>query len=294
MGSGRLLGGVCFALAALLTLNTALGPNAAGVIEYHLGETLLNQTRGLELASLIIVAPLAVAAGLLAWRGHGGAPLLAVGPGVYTVYMYIQYIGGQDYLRDPGNAQRFFPLHLAILVTGGATAVLGWNLTTPAALPAMSRRATKTWAAVLTGLAAFLVLFMYPPSLADAFRDNPTRAEYLDDPAMFWMIAMLDLGFAAPLSAAAGVGMLRGREWARRLLYAIVGWYALTGLAVASMAITMRLRDDPVSTVANMSAMVTFGCVFAVLASVLYAPLLGLRLPRAHRPGAHLPHAGGA
>ena len=96
------------------------------------------------------------------------------------------------------------------------------------------------------------------------------------------------------LSHAAGVGMLRGREWAHRLLYAIVGWYALTGLAVASMAITMRLRDDPVSTVANMSAMVTFGCVFAVLASVLYAPLLGLRLPRAHRPGAHLPHAGGA
>jgi hypothetical protein len=99
---------------------------------------------------------------------------------------------------------------------------------------------------VLTGLAAFLVLFMYRHR-SPTPRDGP-RAEYLDDGDVL-DDRVLDLGFAAPLSAAAGVGMLRGRVG--RLVYAIVGWYALTGLAVAS-AITMR----PVSTVANMSAMV--------------------------------------
>lgn len=188
MPGARILGGALFALALGLAVNSLLGPNFLAVIDYHLGETLLNQTRGLEFASLFVVAPLAVIAGVLAWRGHRSAPLLAIGPGAYTVYMYVQYIGGQDYARDPGNAQRFFPFHLALLVLGGFIAVLGWNSHTPSAMPAMSRRATRVHAAIMFALAGILLFVMYPPTLADAFREQPTRAEYLDDPAMFWMI----------------------------------------------------------------------------------------------------------
>ena len=41
------------------------------------------------------------------------------------------------------------------------------------------------------------------------------------------------------------VGVLRRASWARLLVYAVVGWAALLGTAVAAMGLVMVVNDDP-------------------------------------------------
>jgi hypothetical protein len=44
-------------LAALLVVNAVLGPAGLDLVPYPLSETLLNQLRGLELVTVLLVAP---------------------------------------------------------------------------------------------------------------------------------------------------------------------------------------------------------------------------------------------
>ena len=106
------LGCALAVLAAGLAAVALLGPLTGGPIEYHVGETLRNQTIGLDAASLFVVAPLALAAALLAFRGHVAGPAIALGVGAYTAYMFVQYIVGPEYLARPGNNELLFPLSL--------------------------------------------------------------------------------------------------------------------------------------------------------------------------------------
>ena len=126
--------------AGLLALTMAgaavLGPVGVGLLVYRTSGTTLNQLRGSDGAALFFVAPLAVATAVLAARRRAVAPLLGVGVGVYALYTYVQVVIGQEYLRLPGNVERFFPLHLAVVVLAEALVVLGLR-----AAPALPRRA---------------------------------------------------------------------------------------------------------------------------------------------------------
>src|SRR5690348_9901530 len=77
-------------LAAVLVVNTVLGPLGTETIRYPMTGTLLHQTIGLEVVTIGLVAPLSLVAGLLAMRGHRVAPFLAFGPAAYTAYMFLQ------------------------------------------------------------------------------------------------------------------------------------------------------------------------------------------------------------
>ena len=115
-----LLGSALALLAAGLAAVALLGPLTGGPIEYHVGETLRNQTIGLDAASLFVVAPLALAAALLVLRGHVAGPAIALGVGAYTAYMFVQYIVGPEYLARPGNNELLFPLYLCLFALGWA------------------------------------------------------------------------------------------------------------------------------------------------------------------------------
>ena len=117
------LGLALIALGLGLAVNSLLGPFVADAFEFHVTETLLNQMIGLDAVSLLVVAPLALIAGLLVRRGHVAGPALAIGIGAYTAYMLVQYILGPDYLRLPGDSQALFPLYLALFVLGWAVAL---------------------------------------------------------------------------------------------------------------------------------------------------------------------------
>jgi hypothetical protein len=70
------------------------------------------------------------------------------------------------------------------------------------------------------------------------------------------------------------VGLARDWPWAHKAKYAVVGWFALLGSAVAAMAITMQLTGAPG---ASIGLVVGFGVIALAglaLAWALYRPLL--------------------
>jgi hypothetical protein len=271
-GSGWLGIGL-LVLAAALAVNSLLGPLATGVVDYHVSETLRNQTIGLDAASLLLAVPLAALAGALVLRGHAAGPVLALAPAAYTAYMMPQYVLGPEYLSRPGNNELAFPLHLGLFVAGWGLAVLAWRALDGVELPGSRRRDRRVGGVVLP-LLALVTFVRYVPAVAAAAADPPTDPGYLAGPTFFWVIALLDLGVLLPLVVATCAGLLRGARCARAAMYLVTGWLGLVGVAVAAMAIAMAVNDDPVSSAGSTVLMVALGAAFALLAALLARPLL--------------------
>ena len=269
----RALGIGLLALAVGLAGNSLAGPLALGVIRYRFSETLILQGIGLDAVSLLLVAPACVAVGVAALRGARQAAILAVAPAAYAAYMAVQYVVGPQYLELAGNNERFFALHLGLFALGVAAAVLAWTAAGPADLPEMSERAEGRWSLVLLALAALLVL-RYLPGILDLATGTPSVAEYRENPTTYFLIAVMDLGVVAPAAAAAGLGLRRHREWARKAMYAVMGWFGLVGPAVAAMSVTMWLEGDPAASAGQAAAFVAVGGGLLGLALWLYRPLV--------------------
>jgi hypothetical protein len=275
-----LLGAALAVLAAGLAAVALLGPLSGGPIEYHVGETLRNQTIGLDAASLFVVVPLALAAALLAFRGHLAGPAITLGVGAYTAYMFVQYIVGPEYLARPGNNELLFPLYLCLFALGWSSALIAWHTLAPEHMP-RSRLGARLLGKVVLPLLAFFAFSRYLPALIDVMSDDPQDAGYLAGPTFFWAIAMLDLGVFLPATVATCVGLVHASAWAQKALYLVAGWFGLVGPAVAAMAIAMYVNDDPNASAANAAFMTLLGLAFAVLAVALYRPLFGPPLARA-------------
>lgn len=231
-----------------------------------------SQLLGLDAVSFVVVAPLAVGAGVLALRGHPAWALLALGPALYVAYMVPQYVVGPDYFEREGNNERFFPLFWALFVVAIATAVAAWRALDLDRLPT-SALAERLVAFLLLPVAALVAFSRYIPLLADVMSDFPTTREYLAGPDFVWTITLLDLGIALPATVAAIAGLRLGAPWARKALYAVVAWFALVGIAVAAMAIVMYLRDDPGASLGGAIAMSLLGVAFAAIAGALGLPI---------------------
>jgi hypothetical protein len=268
--------GLAISLAAIgigLAAVALLGPFATGLIDYHVTESLRNQTVGLDAVSLLVVAPLSVTAALLVLRRHVAGAALALGIGAYTTYMFVQYIVGPEYERLPGNNELLFPLYLVLFTLGWIVGLVAWNGVDTTRLPCLGRR-DRLVGKLLLPVLAFLAFFRYVPALADWMSASPEDPGYLAGPTFSWAIAMLDLGVFLPVTVAACIGLVRGTPWAHKALYAVVGWFALVGPAVAGMAIMMYVNDDPNASGANMTFMTALGLVLAVFALFVFWPLL--------------------
>lgn len=257
----KALGRTLLALGPLLAANSLLGPLALEVIRYRFSDSLLAQGIGLDAVSLVVVAPLAVAAGVLTLRRRPLGPVLGLGIGAYVAYMSVQYVVGPEYLDLPGNNERFVLLHLGLLVLGLVTTAGAWTVARRTPLPPASERGARRWAGVVLGLGVLLLL-RYLPALAQLAAGDPSLPEYRENPTSFLLIATLDLGVFLPLAVAAGLALWRNHAWARTGLHLVTGWFALVGLAVAAMAAAMWLGGDPTMTRLQMTA-------FAVAALVL-------------------------
>jgi len=283
-GQHKVMAVLTAALGVGVAAASLLGPLALDALRYRTSETTLNQIVGGDLAGLVVVAPTAVAAAVLLWRGHRAGPVVALAPALWAIYMYTQLIVGQEYLRLPGNNERFFPLLLALFVAGEAVAVLAWRATDVHTLPELPRRLERTAGVVLLVLAGFLTLGLHLPSLVDALADQPTAVEYTSSPTAFWIVKLMDLGIIVPAAAAIGVGLLRGAAWARKASYAILGGYTLLAAAVAGMAIVMYLNGDPDASLVNVAAFTAFAAAIGWLTVRLYRPLFAVPQPTIHDP----------
>ena len=137
-------------IAIGLAANVLLGPLGWGVIEWRVSANGLNQTYGADAASLFLVAPAALAAAWLWWRGQRLAAPLTLGVGLATLYYAVAETLGGDYLRYPGNNERFALIFFALIVLGWTSAARAW-----AALDRVPPRPPR---GLLRGFAVVLVL----------------------------------------------------------------------------------------------------------------------------------------
>lgn len=278
----RLLAGILAATAVAIAAAAMVGPVGLDLLRYRTSDTTLNQLLGSDAAALVVVAPLALGAALLAARRHPAAPLLATGIGGYAVYTYAQVIIGQEYLRLPGNVERFFPLLLTVFLLAEALVILGWRAT-PAHLPPPSPRLARTAGVTLLLVAAFLVFGLHLRSMLIAWQDPAQLTEYASSPTPFWMVKLMDLGIIVPAAVAAGIGVLRHAAWARRMMYALLTGYSCLAVSVASMAMVMLVNGDPDASPALAVGFGSFALVFVALTVALYRPLF--RRPVQRGPG---------
>ncbi len=268
-GAGLVLLGIVTAIAALL------GPLALDVIDHKVSDDMLNQVTGADAVSLFVVAPVTIAIGWLALRGHPAAPVLAVGPAAYAAYVSGQLAIGQEFDRYTGNVEAFFPLYLGIFVLSGAVGMRAWSLTARDRLPVLTQRTARIGGIAMILVAVFLVVGLHLPGLADAWSAEPTSDEYLENPTVFWVVKLMDLGIVVPVAVATGAGLLRGALWAQQAGYAVIAWFALLGAAVTAMAVTMLVNDDPAASAGLAVGFGVFTIVFALLWTWLARPLFG-------------------
>ena len=269
------------ATAVGLAVVALLGPLAFGVVDYHVTETLRNQTIGLDAVSLLVVAPLSLLGARLVLRRHVAGPTIALGIGAYTAYMLVQYVLGPEYERLPGNNELLFPVYVILFARGWAVALVAWHLLGHGLPPLASERQRVIGRLVLP-LLAFLAFVRYLPALADWMSATPSDEGYLAGPTFAWTIAMLDLGVFLPATIAACVGLARRTPWAQQALYLVVGWFGLVGPAVAAMAIAMAVNDDPNASTGSVAFMTALGLAFAAVAVALLRPLLAGPDEQAH------------
>lgn len=261
-------GASLLSLAVLLVLNTVLGPLVTGVVDYEISATVYNQLVGLEIVTVLLVAPVTAWAGVLALRGHPAAPLLAIGPAAYTTYMFVQYVLGPEY--DSYSPTVLFQLGLVVL--SGSLALWAWQLSGTGRQPVTSPRQRRIRGVLLLGFAGF-VLLRYAGGLVGAWTGADIAEEFADDRTFYWSIFLLDLGAVVPFTVAAGLGALLDRPWADRAVPAVMGWFALVPPSVASMAVVMLARGDAHASVGTVVMLSVASVVFGAVAVWVFAPL---------------------
>ena|SRR5664280_2308421 len=271
--TNRSLGLGLASLGGLVMVYAFLGPLILDVIHFRTSASGLNQIRGGDLAALIVVAPSCFAVAWLAWRGHPAAPVLALAPAMFAMYTYSQLILGNEYLRQPGNVERFFPLLLGMFILAAVVVLRCWGLARTEELPSSPPRLQRGSGILLLIIAAFVVLGIHLPGLVDALRNHPSGAAYLATPMTFWVVKFYDLGIVVPAAVVVGIGLLRQQPWARKPAYAILGAYVLLGCSVAGMGWSMLINGDPDASLATAIGMTGLAGAGAVFAYFLYRPL---------------------
>jgi hypothetical protein len=268
----HLLAAVLGLLGLGMAVSSILGPLGLGLMTYRTSSTTLNQLEGSDAATLFVIAPAALAAALLAARGHRAAPLLGAGIGAFTLYTYAQVIVGQEYLRLPGNVERYFPLLLALFVLAEVAVVLGWS-GVPAELPPPSRRLRRVIAVTLVLVALFLVFGLHLRTMLLAWQDPARLTEYVSSPTPFWLVKLMDLGIVVPAAVGTAAGLWRGATWASRIAFVLITGFTGLAVSVTAMALVMIRNADPDAAAGLAAGFGLFALVFAVLAGVLFRPL---------------------
>ena len=261
-------------VAAGVACLSLLGPLSLGWVDYHVVDDLENQIIGGDLAALALVAPVCVLAGVLVLLRRRAGPVLALAPTAFAMYLYTQLAVGGEFAAVSGNSERTFPLMLALFWIGGAGFVLAWRAVDVETLPAprAALRRSIGWALLL--VAAFLTFGLHLRGLVDVLDGPPYGVDYTQGPTVFWIVKWMDLGLIVPLTLMTAVGVLRRAPWSRLLVYALVGWAALLGTAVAAMGLVMVINDDPAASPALAGGFVGFAVAFLALAGWLFRPLL--------------------
>jgi hypothetical protein len=240
-------------LAGCLAANVLLGPLGAGLITWRVSDIGLNQTYGADAASLLLVVPTALTAAFLWRRGHRLAAPLALGAGLAALYYAIAETLGGDYLRYPGNNERFSPLFLALIVLSWTAAARAWVALDPN--PPRPARGLARGLSVVLGLGGVLIGATWLAQIVAIMLTGVVGPEYTDSPSAFWTIRIVDLGFLVPTCLATSIGLWRGAAAAIKAAYGVTAFLTLQAASVLAMGVVMLARHDPTASPALVYAL---------------------------------------
>ncbi len=279
----RIAGLGSISLGTGIAVSAILGPLVLNAIEFRTSNSIENQFVGGEIVSLAVVAPAAIAAGVLWLRGHRLAAPLALGPALYAAYTYTTAALGQEYARYDGNVEKFFPLYAGLVAGGAAIAAFAWGRLNEVEAPVLADTLRKTLAGIFIGLGGFFTL-AWTQQIRLVYTGNPP-AEYAEGPTLFWLIKLLDFGFLIPLFNATGVGLARRRPAAIRAACGLAPFATCLAGSILGMAVVMQVKGDP-SAEPAMLAVVTPATVGLALVTV------GLLRSYVQGSSGHLPSSG--
>lgn len=247
-------------LAAAATLLAALAAAAGLTIPglYVDAPNWVQQAQGTDLATLLLAVPVLVVGLWAASRGSSPGRLSVVAGLLYLVYNYA--IFAFSVAMNPLTAVyiAIFGLSLWSLLLGGRSAVEGAEAVT-GRLPRRAAGGLLVGVGVMFGLlwlaqiAGTSTTGILPPDLVKAgISSNPVYA--------------LDLAFFLPLSAIAGIGLLR-RNGAAAFAFPMLVWVPLMGAGVVGGMLLMAIAGDtaalPIAVVIT-----ALGLVSSILAAV--------------------------
>ena len=251
-----------------MALSSILGPLVLGVVKFHTSGPAVTQLVGGDVVTLLIVAPTAIVAGIL-WRDDSPlAPPLALGPAVYALYTYVEYIVGPEYARYPGNSEYFIPLYIVLVILAWTTGATAWRRLTSTKLPQIEPGLQRSLGALML-LVSLIFTLAWLASIASVLTGRHPP-EYEGDRTLFWVVRLMDLGFVLPASFFVAVGLLCRARRATRLAYGFVGFQTLIVAAVAGMAVMMTVRDDPNAS----AALIAVSSLLAVALTGMFLALL--------------------
>ena len=284
------LAALLVAEGGLAATGALLGPLVLDLLHYRTSASGLDQIRGTDLTALALVTPLCGWVGKLAWDGHPAAPVLALAPAGYGVYVSTQLLVGSEWGRLPGNVEWFSPLLLGIVGVGVGVVVRATRSLRSQVPLRWSRRMERATGVLLLAVAGFVVVGIHLSSLVDALGSAPVGVGVLETPNAFWVVKAMDLGLIVPASLLIGAGLLKGRSWARTPAAAVLGGYALLGWSVAAMGWSMVLGGAVDASVALAVGSTAVAAAVTGYAVTLYRPLFrGARSVLASRPGVDVP-----
>ena len=284
------LAALLVAEGGLMATGALLGPRVLDVLHYRTSASGLDQIGGTDLTAIALVAPLCVWIGRLARDSHPAAPVLALAPAGYGVYVSTQLLVGSEWGRLPGNVEWFSPLLLGVIGVGIAVVVRATRSLRSQVPLRWSRRLERATGVLMLAVAGFVVLGIHLSSLVDALGSAPVGVGVLETPNAFWVVKAMDLGLIVPASLLIGAGLLKGRSWARTPAAAVLGGYALLGWSVAAMGWSMVRGGAVDASVALAVGSTAVAAAVTGYAVTLYRPLFR-RAPSvlASRPGVDVP-----
>jgi hypothetical protein len=271
----RPLGLLLAAQGSLLVAGAVVGPLVLDVLHHRTSASGLTQVAGTDLVGLVLVAPLSVWVGRLAWQGHPAAPVLAMAPALTTGYVWTQLLLGQEWGAIPGNVEWFSPLLVAGVGVACAVVARAARRLHGRALPVWTPHRDRSTGVLMLVVAGFVTVGIHLRSLVDALGDPLVDSPARETPVVFWLVKAMDLGIMVPAAVTLGVGLLRHRSWARTPAAALQGGYALLGASVTAMAAMMWRAGDSDASVGLTVGMGTLTAGLAGVAITLVRPLFG-------------------
>ncbi|MGC4105209.1 MAG: hypothetical protein QM753_02490 [Thermomicrobiales bacterium] len=236
-----LVSSLCILLAILVIASVLLGPLVTGRIVQRTSADAIDQFRGSEGVSLLIVVPILILAVALFRHSNPIGPYLALAGALFCTYTYITVIVGQEYLHYDGNVERAFPLYAGMVALGTTISVMAWQAVreaTAVSAPPKTRR-RMSWGLIALGT---IVALMWAAQIWQVYRGAPDTA-YTESPTLFWTIKLLDYGFVIPVAFLLADGVQRDRHYAFEAGTALLCFFTILATGITAMAVSTMLSQ---------------------------------------------------